>query len=111
MRAPLHQLAHARAGDKGDSLMISVVAYRLEDYPLLARELTAQTVADFFSELKPTAVERFEAPGLGALTFVLLGALGGCVTRSLALDAHGKTASSSLLGLELNLPDRSSVGA
>lgn len=105
MKVRLHRLAHARAGDKGDSSMIAVIAYRLDDYPLLRRELTIEVVSAFFSGLKLTGVERFETPGLGALNFVLHGALGGGVTRSLALDAHGKTLSSSLLGIELSLPD------
>lgn len=109
MKVRLHCLAHARAGDKGDVSMISVIAYRLEDYPLLMRELTVEAVTAFFGELKLTGVERFETPSLGALNFVLHGALGGGVTRSLALDAHGKTMSSSLLDLELSLPEQAFV--
>ena len=108
MTTRLHDLAHARAGDKGDISMISVIAYRAEDYPLLVEALTAAAVARFFVELGLTRVERFELPTLGALNFVLHGALRGGVTRSLALDAHGKTLSSSLLSIEIELP-RTSV--
>jgi hypothetical protein len=100
----LHDLAHARAGDKGDVSMISVIAYRAEDYPLLVETLTTAAVARVFERLGLTRVERFELPTLGALNFVLHGALRGGVTRSLALDAHGKTLSSSLLSLEIDPP-------
>jgi hypothetical protein len=103
MTTRLHDLAHARAGDKGDVSMISVIAYRAEDYPLLVEVLTVTVVARFFERLGLTRVERFELPGLGALNFVLHGALRGGVTRSLALDAHGKTLSSSLLSIEIDL--------
>ncbi len=103
----LHDLAHARAGDKGDVSMISVIAYRAEDYPLLVETLTTAVVARVFEGLGLTRVERFELPPLGALNFVLHGALRGGVTRSLALDAHGKTLSSSLLSLEIDLPPAS----
>ena len=106
----LYDLAHARAGDKGDVSMISVIAYRAEDYPLLVEALTAAVVARFFEALGLTRVERFELPTLGALNFVLHGALRGGVTRSLALDAHGKTLSSSLLSLEIGLPLKSAAG-
>ena len=100
----LHDLAHARAGDKGDMAMIAVIAYRAEDYPVLVRAVTAAVVAEFFVDLGLSRVERFELPALAALNFVLHGALRGGVTRSLALDAHGKTLSSSLLLLEIDLP-------
>jgi len=104
MTTRLYDLAHARAGDKGDISMISVIAYRAEDYPFLVEALTAAAVARFFEALGLTRVERFELPSLGALNFVLHGALLGGVTRSLALDAHGKTLSSSLLSIEIDLP-------
>jgi len=104
MTLRLHELAHARAGDKGDVSMISVIAYRAEDYPLLVETLTTAVVARVFEGLGLNRVERFELPALGALNFVLYGALRGGVTRSLALDAHGKTLSSSLLSLEVGLP-------
>lgn len=104
MTMRLHEVAHARAGDKGDVSMIAVIVYRAEDYPVLVDVLTVEVVAEFFKGLGLTRVERFEAPTLGALNFVLHGALRGGVTRSLALDAHGKTLSSSLLSLEIDLP-------
>jgi hypothetical protein len=110
MKVRLHDVAHARAGDKGDISMISVIVYRAEDYPLLAKALTADVVAGMFPALGLLRVERFELPGLGALNFVLHGALGGGVTRSLALDAHGKTLSSALLAFEIDLPAAPATG-
>ena len=103
MKIALHRLAHARTGDKGDVSMISVIAYRAEDYPLLAQQLTPARVADHLSALTLGRIERFDVPALGALNFVLHGALRGGVTRSLALDAHGKTLGSVLLALELDV--------
>lgn len=111
MTVRLHRLAHARAGDKGDVSMISVIAYRMEDFPRLRAGLTTETVRRHFRALDLSRVERFEAPGIGALNFVLHGALRGGVTRSLALDAHGKTLSSLLLDLELDEAEPGAGGA
>lgn len=101
----LHTLAHSRTGDKGDTSNISIIAYRAEDYPLLCETLTAERVAEFFADqLEPGAapVRRYELPNVQALNFVLPGILrGGGVTRSLALDAHGKCLGSALLDLDL----------
>ncbi len=99
----LRALAHARTGDKGDVSSISVFAYDPGDYAFLAQHVTAAAVAAHFAGTVRGQVERYELPGLGALNFVMHGALGGGVTRSLALDAHGKSLSSSLL--EMELPD------
>jgi hypothetical protein len=106
MHVPLRRLAHGRAGDKGDTSTISVIAFDPADYPLLAEQVTAARVADWFGGLVGGPVERYELPQLGALHFVLHRALGGGVTRSLALDAHGKSRSSLLLELEIEIPDR-----
>ena len=106
MRVPLHRLAHGRAGDKGDTSMISVIAFDAADYPLLREQVTAARVAAWFGALVAGPVERYELPQLGALHFVLHRALGGGVTRSLALDAHGKSRSSLLLELEIEVPER-----
>jgi hypothetical protein len=98
----LADLAHARTGDKGDTSNISVIAYRAEDYPLLRERLTAAVVAEYFAPLlDPTAapVRRYEMAQLHALNFVLPGLLKGGVTRSLALDAHGKSLGAALLAL------------
>ena len=97
----LRDIAHARAGDKGNISNISVIAYDPADYPLLERWLTADRVRQHLRTLVRGEVQRYILPGLGALNFVLHDALAGGVTRSLALDAHGKTLSSALLTLEI----------
>ena len=97
----LREVAHARAGDKGNISNISVFVYREEDYPALDDYLTAELVAETFSGLFTGEVMRYELPKLGGFNFVMYGALGGGVTRSLALDAHGKCLSSVLLDLEI----------
>jgi hypothetical protein len=97
----LRDIAHSRAGDKGDISNLSLIAYRIEDYAMLERQVTAERVQAHFSEIVHGPVERFLLPGLGAMNFVMHGALGGGVTRSLALDAHGKSLSSALLDLDL----------
>ena len=99
----LRALAHGRTGDKGNTSNISVVARDPADYPRLVAHLTAERVKAHFGPLVEGPVVRHALPQLGALNFVLEGALGGGVTRSLALDAHGKCLSSLLL--DLDIPD------
>jgi hypothetical protein len=95
------EIAHARAGDKGDTCNISLVAFNERDYPRLRERATADRVKEAFGDIVRGGVTRYELPHLGALNFVLTRALGGGVTRSLALDAHGKSLSSLLLDLEI----------
>jgi hypothetical protein len=97
----LREIAHTRTGDKGNRSTISVIAYRREDYPRLRDALTTARLKEHYREIVRGEIERYELPQLGALSFVLHDALGGGVTRSLALDAHGKCLSSSLLALEI----------
>lgn len=97
----LRDIAHSRAGDKGDISNISVIAYRIEDYALLERELTAERVRAHFAGVVQGEVVRYALPQLGALNFVMQRALGGGVTRSLALDAHGKALSGVILDIQL----------
>jgi len=106
----LGKLAHLRAGDKGDVAQISVIAYDPDDYALLCREVTVERVCRHLVHLTPSKAERHELPGLGALNFVLYSALDGGVTRSLSLDAHGKTLSAQLLDLEIDGPSRAGSG-
>ena len=101
----LRAIAHSRTGDKGDTSNIAVIAYDAKDYPLLERHVTAERVKEHFAEIVRGEVVRYALPGLGALNFVLRGALGGGVTRSLALDAHGKCLGSAILDLELPAGD------
>ena len=97
----LHELAHARAGDKGNIVTISLIAYRNEDFRLLEERVTADRVTEHFDSLIDGPVRRYSLPQLCALNFVLRRPLSSSVTRSLALDAHGKCLGFALLGLEL----------
>jgi len=101
---PLHQLAHSRAGDKGNTVNISVIAYRPEFFPLLVEQVTPGRVAELFRHRAPSAVRRYVLPRLGALNFVLEQVLDGGVNESLNLDSHGKTLSFLLLRLEIQVP-------
>lgn len=98
----LADIAHLRSGDKGDVSQISVIAYDPADYPLLRREVTVQRVLLHLDRPALKGAVRHELAGLGALNFVLPGMLEGGVTRSLALDGHGKTLSALLLDLEID---------
>ena len=97
----LYDLAHSRAGDKGNTSILSVIAYRAEDYPLLVERVTEAAVARHLAGIVQGAIKRYELPELGALQFVCEAALAGGVTTSLALDAHGKALSSALLEMEI----------
>ena len=101
----LRDIAHSRTGDKGDTCNISVIAYRPEDFALLCAAVTAARVKEHFAGIVNGQVVRYELPGIAALNFVLQGALGGGVTRSLRLDAHGKSLSSRLMDLEIGAAD------
>ncbi len=102
----LHDIAHSRTGDKGNTSNISVIALDEADYQFLREHVTAERVRAHFAGTVTGDVTRYELPSIGALNFVLTGALAGGVTSSLALDAHGKSLSSALLTLDL--PDRRS---
>jgi hypothetical protein len=103
----LRDLAHSRTGDKGNTSNMSVIAYDAANYGFLRDHVTADRVKTLFAGIVHGEVTRYELPTIGALNFVLTEALGGGVTRSLALDAHGKSLSSALLDLELpELPQR-----
>ena len=97
----LYDIAHSRTGDKGNISTISVIAYNESDYPVLNKNVTVERVMELFREIGVTAVERYELPSLGALNFVLHNTLGGGVTRSLAIDTHGKSLSGLMLELEI----------
>jgi len=97
----LREIAHARAGDKGDVCNISLIAFDARDYARLVEAVTPERVRAHFAGIALGEITRHELPHLGALNFVLTRALGGGVTRSLALDAHGKSLSSLLLTMEI----------
>jgi len=97
----LRQIAHTRTGDKGDRSTISVIAYDRKNFELLEKWLTSEKVRAHFEGIVKGPVSRYTLPQLGALHFVMHNALGGGVTRSLALDAHGKCLSAKLLSFEI----------
>jgi hypothetical protein len=105
MKIRLLEIAHARSGDKGDTVNIGIIAREERYYPLLVREVTAERVKAHFCELVKGEVERYELPNLGALNFLLHEALGGGGTVSLRIDAQGKTFSAALLRMEIDVPD------
>ena len=97
----LRQIAHSRTGDKGSILTISVIAYRPEDFSLLEERVTADRVGTLFAGIVDRPVLRYSLPHLSALNFVLRRPETQSVTRSLALDAHGKCLGSALLAMEI----------
>jgi hypothetical protein len=103
MKVKLVKLAHARSGDKGDTANIGLIALRDEIYPILVREVTAERVKQHFRGICKGEVERFELPNLGALNFLLHESLGGGGTLSLMTDAQGKTFSTALLRMEIEV--------
>ncbi|WP_037453519.1 AtuA-related protein [Skermanella stibiiresistens] len=105
MRIRLHEIAHCRAGDKGDTSTLSLFAFDEADYPLLCREVTGDRVKRHLSRTIKGDVARFEMPNVSALQFVCQHALRGGVTTSLAIDPHGKCLSSELLELEIDVTD------
>jgi hypothetical protein len=105
MLIQLTKLAHARSGDKGDTANVGLIALRNEYYPLLVREVTAERVKRHFKGICKGAVDRFELPNLGALNFLLHESLGGGGTLSLMTDAQGKTFSTALLRMEIEVED------
>ncbi len=105
MKIRLIDIAHARSGDKGDTGNVGVIARKAEYYPVLVRYLTVDRVKKHFEGIAFGPVERFELPNLGALNFLLHESLGGGGTRSLKNDAQGKTLSSAMLRMELEIEE------
>src|SRR6266851_7018280 len=105
MRVQILKLAHARSGDKGDTANVGLIALREDLYPLLVREVTAERVKEHFRGICKGDVERFELPNLGALNFLLHHSLGGGGTLSLMTDAQGKTFSTALLRMTIDVSD------
>jgi hypothetical protein len=103
---PLGMFAHGRSGDKGNHANVAVIAYTARAYQWLREELTSKAVLSFFRALEPSRVERYEAPNLLALNFVLYDVLAGGASRSLRIDTQGKTLALTLLkDLWLDLPE------
>lgn len=100
----LRQVAHARTGDKGDTCNISVIAFDDHHFEHLRQLVTVERVRALLGDIVRGEIVRFELPNIGALNFVMTHALGGGVTRSLAIDAHGKSLGSALLAMEIPAP-------
>jgi|SRR5215510_237706 len=105
MKVQLTKIAHARSGDKGDTANVGLIAFRPEFFPVLVREVSAARVKEHFRGICKGEVERFELPNLGALNFLLHESLGGGGTLSLMTDAQGKTFSTALLRMQIEIPD------
>ncbi len=105
MKIPLSKLAYARSGDKGDGSNVGVVAYTPEIYTILKNELTSDRVKEHFKEICFGKVDRYEAPNLLALNFILHDSLGGGGSESLKTDAQGKTHGLGMLFMEIDVPE------
>ena len=101
----LREIAHARGGEKGNDSNVAVFAYDAADYPLLCEQLTVDVIRGTYGPLLQGDVERYEAPNVSGLNFLLRGALGGGRSRTLAVDESGKALSSLVLGHRLTVPD------
>jgi hypothetical protein len=105
-KVQLVKLAHARSGDKGDTANVGLIAYKPEYYPVLVEQVTAARVKEHFQGICDGEVERYELPNLGALNFLLHHSLDGGGTLSLKTDAQGKTYSTALLRMEIDVDER-----
>lgn len=105
-KVKLLHLAHARSGDKGDTANVGLIALKPEYYRILVEQVTAERVKEHFRGVCFGEVERFEVPNLGALNFLLHQSLDGGGTLSLKTDAQGKTYSSALLRMEIEVDER-----
>lgn len=104
-RLPLHAIAHGRSGDKGNHANVAILAYTPAGFAWLREHLTADVVRSYFASLGPSRVERFEAPNLLALNFLLYDVLAGGASRSLRIDTQGKTYALALLQMRIDTPD------
>ncbi|HYO80326.1 MAG TPA: hypothetical protein VES20_02920 [Bryobacteraceae bacterium] len=103
MRVPVARIAHGRSGDKGDTANIGLLAFRPDQYDVLLREVTAERVREHLRHIVKGTVTRYELPNIHALNFVLTQALDGGGTLSLRIDAQGKTLSTALLRMEIEV--------
>jgi hypothetical protein len=104
-QVPLSDIAHGRSGDKGNHANVAVLAYTPAGFDWLRGHLTAAAVGDYFRPLNPSRVERFEAPNLLALNFLLYDVLAGGASRSLRIDSQGKTLALALLQMKIDRPE------
>ncbi len=101
MKVKLYEIAHSRAGDKGNTLTLSLIPYKEEDYAFLCEKITADKVKEHFKEIVSGDIIRYELPNISSLLFVCQQALLSGVTTSMAMDTHGKSLSYALLEMEV----------
>jgi hypothetical protein len=111
MKVRLVDIAHARSGDKGDTANVGLIALDPRWYPILVEYVTKDAVAAHFKGMIDGPVDRYELPNLGALNFLLHGALDGGGTLSLKTDAQGKVYSTALLRMTIDVPDAAAKAA
>jgi hypothetical protein len=99
---PLSRLAYARSGDKGNDSNIAIIARKPKYMPLLRRELTPERIVEHLGHLVGGPAQRFEAPGLHALNFLIRDALGGGGMASRRIDPQGKAYGQ--MALEMTIP-------
>jgi hypothetical protein len=100
----LGDICHSRAGDKGDISNLGLVVYDKKDYPLIREKVTAEVVKEYFKAMVKGDIIRYELPQLGALNFVMNGALDGGVSRTTRIDLAGKSLSGFFLDLKIEVP-------
>ena len=102
---PLREIAHARAGDKGNRSNIAIFVYDRRHYAAVKAQLTPERLRAELGNLLRGPIRRYDIDHQGALNFVMDEALEGGVNESLNLDSHGKSWSFLLLGLEVEIED------
>ena len=101
---PLREVAHSRSGEKGNDSMVSVIAYKIEDFPILLEQVTIEAVRAVYGPITKGTIRRYEVPLIGALNFVMTDVLEGGRSRTLAFEESGKALSSLMLRLPLQVP-------
>ncbi len=102
---PLREVAHSRAGEKGDDVQLSVIAYNEEDFPLIREQVTVAVISAAYGPILQSVVERYEVPNIAALNFVLHNALSGGRSRTIAFEESGKALSSLILAHQIEVPE------
>jgi hypothetical protein len=110
VEVPLHKVAHARTGDKGNRINIGLFPYSEEAYPFLADQITSERVKELFAHRSASDVRRYDLPGIHAFNFVIDDVLEGGVNGALNLDGHGKSHSFRLLSVMVRVPGHLVVG-
>ena len=101
----LHEIAHGRSGDKGDTSNVCVFARKPEYYPVIEREVTPERLKAFFEDMVKGPITRYSVPSLGGFNFVMEHALGGGATMSLRLDSLGKSMGSAVMRLKIHVDE------